>query len=212
MENDNFSAGVQATNSYTNTAQPHTTRDWQDAVTIGVLIGGTALIGIILSFRTQINLGSSQSNVTVQPAQASSQANTQTSNLSRQDAANLISRWLSAKRTIFASPFDRQLAGEVTTGALQKDILKTNGSIDWLKSNNAYYKFGIQKVGNIENISLKRTDASISATVTEDRALYINGKVDHQQTSYDTRIVKYTLKFSDGEWKISDYKTIKILN
>ncbi len=128
---------------------------------------------------------------------------------SESDARELLVRWMSAKKTVFAAPFDSQVASVYTTGKLYSDITKPEGSIDWLRGNSSYYNFGAQKVGSISNFSSSGASASALVDMTEDITLYKNGRVDNSQTSYKTRTSTYQFEYIDGAWKIADYKKIE---
>ena len=128
---------------------------------------------------------------------------------SESDARELLVKWMSAKKRVFAAPFDSQIASVYTTGKLYSDITKPEGSIDWLRENKSYYNFGAQKVGSISNFSSTGASASALVDMTEDITLYKNGRVDNSQTSYKTRTSTYQFEYIDGAWKITDYKKIE---
>ncbi len=128
---------------------------------------------------------------------------------SESDARELLVKWMSAKKRVFAAPFDSQVASVYTTGKLYSDITKPEGSIDWLRGNSSYYNFGAQKVGSISNFSSSGASASALVDMTEDITLYKNGRVDNSQTSYKTRTSTYQFEYIDGTWKIADYKKIE---
>ena len=126
--------------------------------------------------------------------------------LTEDEALSLVRNWLQAKRAVFASPFDRQVAEKLTTGALYYDITKPGGSIDWLQENNAYYQFGTQTVSSTGKFSATGDRASIEVNVAEDRTFYVNGKVDQSQSNFKTSKKAYMLQLENGTWKISNYK------
>lgn len=178
-------------------------KDWRDAVTIGTLIGGSVIILIGLAnpqIKQQVTNSSSNST--------SSNSSVTSSSISEQDAVNIIQNWFKAKREIFAPPYNRELAAELTTDTLYHDIIKPDGSIDWLVSKNAYYTFGVQKVEPTGTFVLSGDSATVEVKVTEELTLYINGRIDDTQTGFEKRLVRYSLRFADGRWKIVDYKRI----
>lgn len=138
------------------------------------------------------------------PAQS---ASVQAGTITQVQAVDLINQWLQAKQQIFASPFDRQLVDQLTTGELSKNLAQPSGVMAWLKNNQAYYRFGVQKVESVERFVANGNKATVEVKVTEDRTLYRNGKVDASQTDFETRLIRYTLQSVDGRWKIADYKT-----
>ena len=79
----------------------------------------------------------------------------------------------------------------------------------WLENNNAYYQYGVQKVGDVEQFIVDGDRATIEIRVTEERTLYKNGNIDPNETDFKTRLVRYTLQSVDSKWKILEYKTIR---
>nr|WP_290227335.1 ARC6/PARC6 family protein [Trichocoleus desertorum] len=128
--------------------------------------------------------------------------------LSQNQAVGLITEWLAAKSRIFAPPFDRQPVQQFTTGELYGSLVRDDGAIAWLKDNEAYYRFGVQKVESVERFVADQNKATVELKITEDRTLYRDGKVDPTQTDFQTRLVRYSLESIDGAWKIADYKTV----
>ncbi|HLO48400.1 MAG TPA: ARC6/PARC6 family protein [Kamptonema sp.] len=131
------------------------------------------------------------------------QANTNSASLTLGQAADVINRWLEAKQKIFSPPFDRQTLANLTTGILYSDSLK---AIDFLSDNNASYRYGVQKVESVERFAAAGNKATIEVRVTEDVTLYQKGKIEN--SSFNTKLVRYTLEYWDGVWKIADAKLI----
>lgn len=131
------------------------------------------------------------------------QADANSSSLSLGQAADIISRWLEAKTKIFAPPYDVQALANLTTGVLYTDTLK---AVNYLKNNNGYYRYGVQKVESVDRFAASGNKATIEVRVTEDVTLYQNGKVDN--SSFNTKLVRYTLEYWDGNWKIADSQVI----
>ncbi|MCU0548976.1 MAG: IMS domain-containing protein [Leptolyngbya sp. Prado105] len=129
-----------------------------------------------------------------------------TSSFATSDARILLENWLSAKRQIFAPPFNASAAAAITTGSLYWDITKPGGSIDWLRNNNSYYRFGVQRVDSVRDFSVSGNMASVQAQVTEERFFYVDGRVDASQTDFKTRSTRFIFENVNGTWKISDYK------
>ncbi|NJP09769.1 MAG: DUF4101 domain-containing protein [Leptolyngbyaceae cyanobacterium RU_5_1] len=130
------------------------------------------------------------------------------STLTPQNAVQLINQWLQAKAEIFAPPFDRQQAVNLTTGELLAALIKPDGVLTWLKSNRAYYRYGVQRVESVERFVATRDRATIELKVTEDRTLYLNGTIDPNQTDFSIQHIRFSLEVIDGIWKIADYKTV----
>ena len=178
-------------------------RDWRDSVITGSLVGGAIFICFLLyrgqsSIATNISIPNSSASLT--PSISSSQ------DLTEEKAVDLIRQWLQAKRQVFGMPFNRQIAANFTTGALLSDITKPGGSVDWLQKNNAYYQFDSQKVEPENNFVASSSKAEIKVRITENRILFVNGKIDQSQTKMSTDVVKFILRTDNNSWKIEDYK------
>jgi ARC6-like, IMS domain len=123
----------------------------------------------------------------------------QAPNITLGQASDLISKWLDAKPRIFAAPFDRQLLARMTTGILYAD---TGKAIDYLTTSNSHYRYGVQKIESVERFAASGNKATIEVKITEDATLYRNGKVD--SSTFNTKLVRYSLEYWDGIWKIAD--------
>lgn len=135
-------------------------------------------------------------------------ASPQNLNITEDEARQLIINWQNAKPTVFAFPFDRQLAARYTTGSLLQDIIKPNGSIDWLRQNNSYYKYGFRSVGAPRFISRDTFQAIVEVRLIEQYTMYRNGKVVESESDYYDKVVRFVLRKEDGSWKISDRKSL----
>ena len=122
--------------------------------------------------------------------------------LSRQQAINLVSKWLREKRQIFSPPFNQSVLSELTTGRLYADSIN---SLKWLRSNNARYEYGFQKIESVEAFSSNSNQAVLAVRVTEDSTLFVNGRIDPKSSGLKTRSIRYNLQFINGVWKIEDY-------
>jgi serine/threonine protein kinase len=140
-----------------------------------------------------------------QPAQTQQSA---PSSISQAQAEQAVQSWLQAKRTLMAPPYDLQVAHAVTTGPLLTDLTKSDGPVRWLANNSSEYRFGVQKIEEVNRFVANGDQANIEAWVTEDRTLYKNGVIDSNQTDFKTRLTNYTLQRVGGEWKVYDYKNI----
>jgi hypothetical protein len=138
--------------------------------------------------------------------------NSANNTLNQQQAVNLLKRWLQAKNSIFASPFSRQLINELTTGALHHDLIKADGPVNWLKNNNAYYRYHIQTIDSIRSFSIAQNKATLEARVTEDRTLYEGNRINREQSGRKMYIVRYSFERVNGVWKIADYIIAKNQN
>lgn len=140
----------------------------------------------------------------VQPAASQQFSPSSVSSISQPEAISLINNWLQAKRVMFAPPYNRNPAVKLTTEEQYQKVAGEKGTIDWLQSNNAYYKYGVIKIDGIDQFSANGDKATIKVRVTEERTLYkSNGKIDPNETDFKTRIVRYNLQLIDGSWKIA---------
>lgn len=170
--------------------------DWQKAIIIGSLVGicGTGGWFVIKSKSFAPN----------------PPGITATTTISQQEAINLVNRWLQAKRVMFAPPYDRQTAADLTTGELYERTAGADGSIAWLENNSAYYKYELQRIDSVNKFVANKNDATIEVVVTEERKLYKqDDSIDPQNSATDTTTVRYTLKPDNGKWKIFDYQSVK---
>ena len=111
---------------------------------------------------------------------------------------------MDAKQKIFAPPFDRSLLAKITTGILYSDTVK---GIENLRSTNSHYRYGVQKVESVERFAASGSKATIEVRVTEDATVYRDDRVE--TSSFNTRVVRYTLEYSDGIWKIADSQIMR---
>ncbi|CAD5977135.1 Type I restriction enzyme EcoKI R protein [Planktothrix tepida] len=123
--------------------------------------------------------------------------------LMQKKATQLIEKWLNAKQRMLAAPYDQQLVAQLATGKKLKDTID---SIQWLKSNSAYYEYEFSKLESLEYVKSSPGKAVFDATVVEKMTLYINGKIDKGNTTDYPRSKKYRfyLTFDQGFWKIED--------
>lgn len=187
-------------------------KDWQKATIIGSVIGVCIMASISIINKqppeavqaTTVLTGGSQNNSVLQPTASS---------ITREAAISVLNRWQEAKRELFAPPFNRSLGADLTTGEAYRKNIGADSSLEWLANNNSYYRYGVQKIDSIENFAASNDRATIEILMTEDRKFYQNGKiVSGDNTSFDTRLVRYSLQLENGKLKISDYETIKVIS
>jgi serine/threonine protein kinase len=201
--------------------------DWVKAVITGGIIGSFVLGGFWIyakqnnqvttskpEVKTENNSISDNKNQPVKTAETPQTNNTQT--LTEDDGKNLIVRWLQAKRTIFAPPYDYQIGAELMTGKAYQDNIQgpnskgePESSREWLKNRGGYYTYGVQRVDSVNSFAAEGEYATIEVVVTEERALYNNeGKRDIDNSAFSRSLVRYSLQNDNGKWKIADYKTV----
>jgi len=127
--------------------------------------------------------------------------------LSETEAFELIKEWLAAKSKIFAPPYDVSLAAKFTTGKRYEDV---RGSVQWLKGYNAEWKYLSQSIKPTGTFSSNLDEAMIEVIVTEDRALYINGELDYNHTTFgaETSRDRFNLRRREDGWKTTSYESL----
>ena len=191
-------------------------KDWQKATIIGGVIGDFIVGGMTFINRQPANIlvrktlvknpDNTSLNTTnlVKPPKSS---------ITKEAAIAVIDRWQDAKRELFAPPFNRGLGAELTTGEAYRKNIGSGSSLECLSKNNSYYRLGVQSIDSVEKFAASKDRATIEIIFTEDRKFYRNGKiVPGENTSFDTRLVRYSLRLENGQLKISDYETINIIN
>ena len=203
-------------------AQPSTVlvnqgmKEWQKATIIGGVIGVCIVGGM-----TFINRQPTDILVRKTLAENKNNSSQNTTNLvqspkssiTKEAALSVLNRWQDAKRQVFAPPFNQSLGAELTTGEAYRKNIGSGSSLEWLSNNNSYYRYGVQSIDSVEKFVASKDRATIEIIFTEDRKFYRNGKiVTGKNTSFDTRLVRYSLRLENGQLKISDYETINIIS
>jgi serine/threonine protein kinase len=125
--------------------------------------------------------------------------------LTEAKAIGRVRELVSAKRQLFAPPFDRNRLAELTTGDAYE---KRNGSIDWLQNNNAYYEYGNFAVRPVGDFQRDGNTARVTVEISETPTLYVNGQIDRSQSIASQGKYLCELRFENGVWKIAS--TIKL--
>ena len=158
---------------------------------------------VVVTVTSQPNTQSAQTSIP-----SATPISPQNINLTEDEARQLIINWQNVKPNVFAAPFDRQIAAQYTTGSLLQDIVKPNGSIDWLRQNNSYYKYGFRSVGTPRFVSKDDFQAVIEVRLIEQYTMYRDGRVIEKESDYYDKMVRFVLRKEDGNWKISDRKSL----
>ncbi|NEP90008.1 MAG: DUF4101 domain-containing protein [Okeania sp. SIO2C2] len=126
-------------------------------------------------------------------------SNTDSSILTSETALKVVRDWLEIKGEVLGNPPNSQLLSEYTVGAYYD---KTQGTIDWLNENRAYYTYDKPSVELVGNFQLSGKQAAIDVRVYEFTTLYyIGGGID---PSASRGVYRFTLEFSNGKWKIAN--------
>jgi serine/threonine-protein kinase len=125
--------------------------------------------------------------------------------LSKPEAVLLIESWLQAKKRGFGNQYDSGAIYQYATGKLLTDSL---GSLQWLRDNNAYYYYGEFKVEPITDVVVNDNQATITASISENPTLYINGRFDPSKSGFSSKNYQFALEFDGSSWKIADYEEL----
>ncbi|MCS6811993.1 MAG: ARC6/PARC6 family protein [Cyanobacteria bacterium] len=130
--------------------------------------------------------------------------------ITREQARNLVNRWLQAKREIFAPPYSRQRIEELTTGNLRQELLSDNGPVAFLRRNNAWYEYGAQGIEETRMFSADQSGAAIiEVRVGEYITYFENGQLNTRASGWKTTTVRYYLRRTNGQLKISGISVVQ---
>jgi hypothetical protein len=136
----------------------------------------------------------------------SSSLGSSSQSISQRDALDLINRWLEAKKTIFAPPYDRQIGSAIMTGKAYKDNIQgpaTNGdrfsSREELQNAGQSYSYGKQSIDSVRDFQLDGNRATVDVTVTEERS-FNGGSFRRRQSDF-----RYYIERDGGDIKIYHY-------
>lgn len=138
--------------------------------------------------------------------------------ISQDEAISLIQRWLEVKKTLFAPPFDRELAASLMTGKAYTDKVKgvssdgtPTSASEWLEKYGYYRSYGLQRIESIEKFEVSGNNAVIDVLVTEQSNLYnAKGQLQKLKSGLETKTIRYILVKEDENIKISDYNDLQI--
>ena len=197
-------------------------------ILLSLMIGGAALIlggqYAWASIQKQFIKASEKENIQAKPAEilkSSATENnntivTQTNNvrekpvekpITKQEAVNLVNKYLQAKSEILSPPFDRELASEVLTGKALHDMIKPEGTIDWLIQNNAYYRYGTRKAEPLALFWSDNNQGELDVKIYEELYFYKNNKL--AKSNKYSGDFNFKFQKENGVWKIHDKSSKK---
>ncbi|OSO93928.1 hypothetical protein B7O87_05080 [Cylindrospermopsis raciborskii CENA303] len=129
--------------------------------------------------------------------------------ISRQDALHLVQKWYAAKPQIFAPPFNTGLVDQLATGKLHTFTTRSNGPVEWLRQNDAYYEYNYSEIKRVLDFSTSGRYPYIKIRVSEE--LYLHGKngIDKNNSGASTNNLIYFFEKENGIWKIYDYRKVR---
>lgn len=128
--------------------------------------------------------------------------------LSQSEALDIVQRWYGAKPRMFAPPFDTNLVDELTTGTIHYKTVGTDGSIPWLRRNDAYYKYAKSEIRRVLDFSNSGSQPYIKVRIFEELYLYGRRGIDRDNSGPYQGDFIYWFEKDNGIWKISDYKKV----
>lgn len=167
-----------------------------------------AQVVVIQQPPTQVN---SQPVQQVQPATqpySPPQPAPSTVDFTQNEAVELVSSWLSQKGRVFSHPFDLSPAQQYisTSGPLYHDISKPDGSVDWLRKNNAYYQYRESRITQVSSYYTSGSMPELAVSIYEDKTLNTPKGVDSTVSGSSTQTFVYSFVKENGTWKIFDYR------
>jgi ARC6-like, IMS domain len=178
----------------------------------GTYVLQIANISSSATFEIDIALGKFGESASPSQSSASSASPASTgqgSILTRDDASNLIGRWLEAKKSVFGPNYEKSRAEELMTGfAYERNITANAGdeesSVDYLSSNRMYYTYSDQRVHEIKDVrEVSSSEVIVRAIVTEKRTLHNTQKGTTRSSSTEAARSCYQFTKVNGNWKIS---------
>jgi hypothetical protein len=78
------------------------------------------------------------------------------------------------------------LAANFLTGPAWTDVSKPDGSVDWLRKNNTYYRYGGNQVTLKRLLKSTANQVVLDLTIQEQLNIYKNGRLRQSKTDRDT--------------------------
>jgi hypothetical protein len=129
--------------------------------------------------------------------------------LTKEEATNIIRKWLEAKKSIFGSSYNKDIGKELTIGqAYERNITAKPGqeesSVDYFQRRGEYYTYEYQEVHDILSIQPKSSNNEtflVKALVSEDRTLHGSNGSSKQRNNRSSSC--YLLQKDGNSWKIA---------
>ncbi len=122
------------------------------------------------------------------------------------DGVALVQSWLEAKKSVFAPPYDLDVAANFLTGPAWTAVAKRDGSVDWLRQNNTYYQYGGNQVTLKRVVKLAANQAILDIYIQEQLSIYKDGRLRQSKTDRDT--YRFDLRRVGDTWKIYDRRSV----
>jgi serine/threonine protein kinase len=137
--------------------------------------------------------------------------------ISKDEAVNLVQRWLNARSQMFAPPYNQEVGKELTTGKAYSDKIHGPSSdgtdtstLEWLKKFDYYYVYNSSEIGDIKRFQQSGNDAILELSVIDDKIQYDRQrKVVPQNSGNSTSLIRYRLRYDYDKWKIADIEELQ---
>ncbi|MCS7030829.1 MAG: ARC6/PARC6 family protein [Gloeomargarita sp. SKYG116] len=181
-------------------------------LSLGVIVGGGAILFVLSRPGSMPSDQGTQPVATPTPASGGggskvAVAPSPPSVLTEQEALALVEAWLEAKKTIFAPPYDLDLAANFLTGPAWHDVSKPNGSVDWLRKNQVYYRYGDKQIRLLRVLSSTPDQMVLDVAIQEELSMYRQGRLRQRKIDRDT--YRFDLRRVEDTWKIYDRRSVR---
>jgi hypothetical protein len=141
------------------------------------------------------------------PAKLKDKQAVPSSRLTKNDARNLIKKWLEAKKSLFGAKYDKSEVEKITTGEAYRhagESSNSNNDVKHLSNKGEYFTFDKQQIHNIINIKNQGENrVRVMAIITERRTKHYP-KTDKTKTFISNQnFFCYEFQNVDSQWKIS---------
>ena len=132
------------------------------------------------------------------------------SQLTEKQAVDIVANWYRSKSEIFGQSFDSELVKKYTTGKLEEDTLKSDGSMNWLRNNGCSYTYYISNIEDVISFSNSGQRPTLIVQIYE--KLKLNGPkaagCGNPTQSYRANVT-YWFEQDNEIWKIYQYEVKK---
>jgi|JFJP01.1.fsa_nt_gi hypothetical protein len=166
---------------------------------------------VIISVGAFLIIKNSTANPPPTPTPTPTPTLTTTPTVTSLQAVELINNYLEAKNNIVGGEYSKEDARKYTTGKMYGELIAGSdqkGSIDWLKKNDAYFKFINNKVIESKDFVLSKDNASIKVRVVGRSQYFLNNKEANNKNNNNGKPFNceyiYNFQPHEGVWKIAE--------
>jgi serine/threonine protein kinase len=160
---------------------------------------------------------SSVSPVSIPSVSPSTTISTSITSISKDEAVNLVKRWLNARSQMFAPPYNQEVGKDLATGKAYSDKIHGPSSdgtdtstLEWLKNFDYYYVYNSSEIGEIKRFQEDGNDTILELVVREDKIQYDKQrKVVPKNSGKSMNFMRYRLRYDSDKWKIADIEELQ---